>query len=90
MSKKNDLQGKLLSFADNSVTLIRKISETKNCQIFLTDCNSIVKSYSLTTSGFNYFTREIPVYQIVSPHPNIAEYKDHILINGQAILHLEY
>ena len=90
MSKKNDLQGKLLSFADNSVTLIRKISETKNCQIFLTDCNSIVKSYSLTTSGFNYFTREIPVYQIVSPHPNIAEYKDHILINGQAFLHLEY
>jgi serine/threonine protein kinase len=91
MSKKKDLSGTKVDFSEGSVGLLRKLSETKTSQVYLSDQNSIVKYVDISTpEGFGYFYREIPVYQIMAPHPNIAGYLDHVIENNQAFIHLEY
>ena len=54
--------------------------------------DTIVKFIDLSKpKGRSYFGREVPVYQIMSPHPNIIGYLDHTVVNNkQAFLHLEY
>jgi serine/threonine protein kinase len=91
MKKKVDLSGTVVSFPSSPVTLLRKLSETLSCQVYLTDQNTIIKYIDTSTDlGSNYFLREIPVYQLMSPHPNIAGYLDHILLSNRVFLHLEY
>lgn len=91
MSKKVDLSGTTVNFYDNSVNLLRKLSETLYCQVYMTDQNSIIKFIDISkVECRDYYSREIPAYQIMSPHPNLAGYIDHIMINSHLFLHLEY
>lgn len=91
MSKKKNLLNTTVNFSSGPVVLLRKISESPTSEIFLSSAETIVKFIDLSKlSGRSYFAREIPVYQLMSPHPNILNYLDHIVVNNQAFLHLEY
>jgi serine/threonine protein kinase len=91
MGRRKEVIGAFVIFSNSEVTITRKISESLNCQTYLTDKNSIVKFYDFNhDSAQEYFNREVPVYQIMSPHPNLASYQDHSINGDEAFLHLEY
>lgn len=91
MGKRKEVTGAFIIFTDNEATVTRKIAESLNCQTYLSDKSTIIKFYDLNSSDAReYFAREVPVYQIMSPHPNITGYLDHCVNDDEAFLHLEY
>lgn len=89
--RKKDVTGINVVFSMGEVKIIRKISESLNCQVYLTDRNTIVKFYDFRNEQARmYYEREVPVYQIMSFNPGLAGYLDHLVVGDEGFLHLEY
>lgn len=91
MVRRKDVTGISVLFSTGEVGIVRKISESVNCQVYLSDKNTLVKFYDLRNVGARlYFAREVPVYQIMALNPALAGYLDHLVVADEGFLHLEY
>lgn len=74
--KSVDLVGRKVEFKNYKVEVITKLSESHNSQVYLAkDQNNnqkILKYIPLhKKSGYAYYYRELPTYQLLGPHSNI-------------------
>ncbi|CAG9323180.1 unnamed protein product [Blepharisma stoltei] len=80
--KSDDLIGNTIDFSSGPITISTKLSESSNCQSYLSfdpsSASRVVKYISLSSnSGFAYYYHELPSYQLIGPHQNISSLLDY-------------